>query len=236
VIRTGVKFAGVGPFDRRGRARWTTRPVSDVAELFSPDSDDQQRLRASLYNDPTGAAAGREDAEAILRSAIADMSGASDERMLILLDKRFTTAEQIVSWSTRWTRAHGLSLQLPYLDHDLVAVAMQMSGPRTGKDLLRSMAADWMPHDMAYAPKIPQQMPIGTWLHGPLAERATARLRSLPASMARVFDQPAVNHVVDDHTAGRVDHGWLVIALLTTAMWFEQLDAMAASSRSPTVQ
>src|SRR5690606_4826758 len=159
-----------------------------LAELFFPANPAQSLLHRTVYRDPELARRARESSLEILRRAVDDYRDHSDERILILLGKRFTSAESVLYWNTAWSRAYALPLRLPYFARALVDLVLALRGPLTGKDRVRALAAEYLPRDLAYAPKSLQEIPIGHWLRGPLAARARERLEAIPAALSSIFD------------------------------------------------
>ncbi len=133
------------------------------------------------------------------------------------------TPEASLTWNRTWAVTHGLISRLPYHDLEMHNVSQRIDGSATGKDIARKLAARYLPADLAYAPKLPQEMPVDDWLRGPLRVPARERLTDLPQSMTRMFDPGSVIAVFDEHAAGRKNHGWRLISLLTIAAWFDQL-------------
>ena len=66
-------------------------------------------------------------------------------------------------------------------------------------------------------------MPVGEWLRGPLNATVRERLLDMPSAMTEIFDPAGVICALDDHVRGKRDNAWLIIALLTTSSWFDQL-------------
>jgi asparagine synthase (glutamine-hydrolysing) len=226
-IRSMVRAAVVAarPLNLRSQSKseWATESSSELGGLFTNDSDWNRRQRRDLYRDPTIVERSAGQLLEIYRVAVEEFQPNDLERILLLLDKRFTTAEGVLAWNRGWTLAHGLDLRLPYYDHDFVDLAMGVEGTSTGKDVLRQLASEYLPREMAYAPKTPQQMPVNDWIRGPLAESVRERLADPPAAMSSMFDPAGMRKLVDQHVAGQIDYGWKLISLLTIAEWFDQL-------------
>jgi asparagine synthase (glutamine-hydrolysing) len=207
----------------QGRAEWASQSVSGVGELYSSDSPLNRQTRRRLYRDPTLVDRSGQKLINIYQDA-ADQHASDDTKgALVYLVERFNGAESVFHWNRSWTLAYGLDLLVPYFDNDLVDLAMNLEGKSTGKDYFRQLAAQHLPDDLAQTPRIPQQIPVSDWLRGPLAGPVRERLADMPSSMATIFDPDSVTQVMDEHVQGSADNGWRLIALLTTAAWFDQL-------------
>ena len=222
-VRVAVRAAGPLRLSNQGKAEWVTRSVGGIGDLYSPDGAVNRQLRRSLYRDPSLADRGSRLLLSTYEAAAAEYPPGDPARTLTLLDKRFTSAEAMLAWSRAWPRAYGMDARLPYYDPDLIDIAMNVAGSATGKHLLRRLAEDSLPHQIAHAPKIAQQMPVGHWLRGPLRHSMRERLADLPLAMTADFDPTGVRRLADEHVAGRRDHGWPLVALLTIASWYDQL-------------
>jgi asparagine synthase (glutamine-hydrolysing) len=221
--RTAIRAARPLGLSNQQRSEWVSRSVSGLGELYSSDSPLNRHIRRRLYRDPTLADRGAQQLVNLYQDAADEFPASDPEQTLVLLGGRFGGAETALHWSRAWTLAYGLELRLPYYDHDLLNLVMNIEGKATGKDLLRRLAARYLPNEMAIAPRTPQQMPVSDWLRGPLSEPARERLADMPKSMTAIFDPVGVTQLVDEHIGGSADHGWRLIALLTTAAWFDQL-------------
>lgn len=221
--RIAIRAARPLRLSNQARAEWTSQSVSGLGELYSSDSPLNRHTRRRLYRDPTLVDRGAQELVNIYQDAADEYLDRDPDQTLVHLVKRFGSAETALQWNRAWTLAYGLELRLPYLDNDLVNRAMDVSHNLTVKDLFRQLAARYLPNEMAYAPRTPQQMPVSEWLRGPLSRPIRERLGDMPESMTAIFDPVGVTQLVDEHIRGSADHGWRLIALLTTAAWFDQL-------------
>ncbi len=221
-LRAVVRAARPLNLGSQTQAEWLTEPISSVGSLYSPDADWNRALRRRIYHDPSLVDRGSQRLSDIYQSAADEQTTSSDERTLILLDKRFNTADTVLLWNRGWTVGSEMDLILPYFDHDLVDLAMNIKGATTGKDILRRVGAKYLSNDMANAPKIPQTMPVSQWVRGPLAEPFRERLADMPSAMTSVVDPSRVTQLIDEHVQGRADHAWRLVALLTAAVWFDR--------------
>ena len=72
---------------------------------------------------------------------------------------------------------------------------------------------------MAYAPKIPQTIPIRRWLRGPLREFLQDQLAPERVAKQGFFEPREVQRLVKEHLKGGMDHEWKLWALLTVTAW-----------------
>jgi asparagine synthase (glutamine-hydrolysing) len=222
-IRIGVRAARPLHWDRQHAAEWVSRGPSSIGLQMSNDSPLREQTRRGLYHDPTIIDRSARNLVEILSAAAADVAPVSEAGALRYLEARFTSAEAYQQWNRSFTLAAGLEICMPFYDPDVLAVGMNIDDGTPGKEVSRKVAGSYLSDEMAHAPRLAQQMPVSHWLRGPLTIQARERLSDLPHSMTQVFDPNGVLKVLDDHVQGRADHGWLIVGLLTTASWFDQL-------------
>jgi asparagine synthase (glutamine-hydrolysing) len=196
-----------------------------LSELFSDDNEWHRKSRRKLYHDPSLADRGARDLLQLYHDAVEEYETDDVDLTFRLLGNRFSQGDGGHAWNRAWTLAAGLELALPYYDPELWDLSMntEAAGETSSKELFRELASKYLPREMAFAPKIPQQMPVSDWIRGPLREPVRERLLDLPESMTSIFRPESVAQLLDQHLAGRIDEGWRLIALLTIAEWFEQL-------------
>ncbi|MHB1219280.1 MAG: asparagine synthase (glutamine-hydrolyzing) [Alphaproteobacteria bacterium] len=127
----------------------------------------------------------------------------------------------------RMSMANGLEVRCPFLDHRVVECAAAMPGgfklaPGAGKRILRRAFADRLPEEVFRRPKKGFEMPIASWLAGPLAERVRAAID--PAHLARqgLFRPDLPARWFADLRAGRQDTSWQLWTLLVFQSWCEK--------------
>ena len=223
VLRGMIKAARPFNLSVQANAEWSTRSVSTIGEMYSPDSDWNRASRRQLYVDRSLADRGAERLTRVYDDAAAETGSGDRDHTLYIMTRHFLGADAVVYWNRVWSAAHGLELRLPYFDYDLYDLALSIEGSTSGKDVARKLAARYLTEEMAYAPKLPQQMPVNEWLRGPLLQTARERLNDLPDAMGDILDQREVSRLVEDHARGRGHHGWRLIELMTLASWFDQL-------------
>ena len=62
-------------------------------------------------------------------------------------------------------------------------------------------------------------IPVGTWFRGPLHGWAKELLTSETSPLHQWFDCNTINSMLEEHRAGRVDHGKRIYALTMLALW-----------------
>jgi asparagine synthase (glutamine-hydrolysing) len=151
-----------------------------------------------------------------------------------ILEHNFRTylPNDLLVKADRTSMAHGLELRAPFLDKALFEYVSQLPaeylrrGLRT-KWILRRAFADILPPKITRRGKMGFGVPLGTWF------RTTLRgyLHDMLGDGARVndyLDATRVSALLDDHFAGRADHGQRIWALITLELWLRSFASAAA--------
>ncbi|MBC8508582.1 MAG: asparagine synthase (glutamine-hydrolyzing) [Anaerolineales bacterium] len=126
----------------------------------------------------------------------------------------------------RMTMAHSLEGRSPFLDHELASWAarlpenMKVRG-RTGKYLLRKAFARDLPSRVHTRGKQGFGIPLGDWFRGPLADWAHDIILDSQSPLDQWFESQPRQQLLDEHAAGRANHGKRIYALVVLGLWAE---------------
>ena len=124
----------------------------------------------------------------------------------------------------RMSMAHSLEVRVPYLDNEVVDLVLALPGRfkqglRRDKILLREVASGLLPKAGSLRRKRGVEVPIGTWLRGPLRPALTDQLSAAQLGDAGVLRAAEVSRLVDEHLAGDRDHGRALWSLMVLSRW-----------------
>ncbi len=145
---------------------------------------------------------------------------------LLYLNVRTYLLDDLLPKMDRMTMAHGLEGRSPLLDRDLLELAAQLPdglkrrGAR-GKLALKKAVEPLLPPGILDRPKHGFGLPIGEWFRGDLRPMVGDTLLS-GARLARRLRPGALERLVGDHDAGRVDRGHQLWTLLTLELWLRK--------------
>lgn len=179
-------------------------------------------IRLQIYRDKSHAMGHRAIALHFVQ-LVASLHDESDRDQIVLLLQRFFISECNLYWYNRWGSSHDVSFRFPYYDNDFQEFVMRL--PRKGKNKadMRELAADLMPRDMAYAPKVYHTIPIRQWFRGPLKGMLRSHLSRRRILDGGLFDPVAVDRLVDAHIQGRANYEWTLWCILTINSWQDLL-------------
>jgi asparagine synthase (glutamine-hydrolysing) len=145
----------------------------------------------------------------------------------LVLDARVSLVDDMLTKVDRTSMAHSLEVRVPLLDHELVEWATRLPSNLkvrglTLKYLLREVAKDLLPPDIARRPKAGFHVPVPAWLKGELAPLVDEVLGEATLRRQGVFDPAAVRAVVEANRAGRANLSRNVWGLLMFGLWWER--------------
>ena len=173
----------------------TTTPVADEERLHERHADLSARFAERVRIDPINARL-------------------STDRELFLVGDLLPKVD-------RMSMAHGLEVRVPYLDNEIADFVLPLPGRlkvRRGhvKWLLRRAAATRLGLEAATRPKQGFDVPVSSWLRGPLREALHEYLSPAAVRARGLFRPEVVSRLIAEHEAGARDHGerlWLLLAL-----------------------
>jgi asparagine synthase (glutamine-hydrolysing) len=124
----------------------------------------------------------------------------------------------------RATMAHSLEGRSPFLDHTLMEFAATLPAAfklegSTKKRVLKTALQGVVPDAILHRPKMGFGAPITGWFRQELREMAYDVLLS-PRAIQRGYFRPSdLGRLLDDHCAGRADHGEDLWDLLVLELW-----------------
>lgn len=119
----------------------------------------------------------------------------------------------------RASMASSLEVRCPFLDSEVASLAFQTSAKRhrqglQGKVLLRDASADLLIPEVQKRRKQGFGSPVNRWFRDGLAEELIAR-----AEGVSTIDHSALRDFVNDHLAGRRDHGYRMWNIYSYLVW-----------------
>jgi asparagine synthase (glutamine-hydrolysing) len=182
-----------------------------------------EEARRAVYVDPEWARSGSQASERLFLSALDEIRDEDPYDQARLLDDRYLNGDAPMFWTSVWGRTYDLVMRHPHYDRDWRDFFYSLPADRPAKSHFREFAATFLPHEFAYLPKLPQEVPIGDWFRGPLQDFARQRLApdALPTNL---FRPAMVQRLLAEHIEGRADHAWRIWALISLSSWASMLE------------
>lgn len=228
--RSGLESVTSG-FDRRNP---TLRRMAKAFEGASLPSDTRltnyfhwarESQLLDLYTPEFRAGVAGELAAQPLQDFIAALPGSVPalERMLTL-EQRFFLVDHNLTYTDKMSMAAGVEVRVPFLDPDLVEFAATIPAHlkqrgRTSKWVLKQAMSPYLPREIIHRPKTGFGAPLRRWMRhelrpllGDVLSEASLRKRGL-------FDPAAVQRLIRDNYAGKVDAAYTLLSLLAIEIW-----------------
>ena len=141
------------------------------------------------------------------------------------LDLMTYLPDDILTKVDRMSMAVSLEVRCPLLDHHVVEFMASQPrdrkfGYRSGKRLLRRVAARHLPPEILRRPKHGFAVPMSRWLKGDLRSWMEDLLLAPAARRRGRFDPAVVERMVRTHLSGRRDLSQQLWALMVLELWF----------------
>jgi asparagine synthase (glutamine-hydrolysing) len=138
----------------------------------------------------------------------------------------------------RASMANGLEVRPPLLDHELMELAARIPSHRKvhngqTKWIFKEAYRGQLPAAIADRPKRGFEMPIDTWLRGPLRDAFESTVLQPRARIADLVDQSVARSLYGAHLRGTGRHGSVLWTLLVLAHWAERYLAPSAAVPLP---
>jgi asparagine synthase (glutamine-hydrolysing) len=157
----------------------------------------------------------------------AGRAGARDELdRLIYQDLRLRLPELLLMRVDKLTMANSIEARVPFLDHELVELAMAMPPEEkirdgVGKHVLKRAVGDLLAPELLWRPKQGFGTPVSQWFRGPLGDQLEDRLRRSAINDLGVLDQEAVSDLLRLHRSGRAERSFQLWNVLNLSVWFD---------------
>ena len=143
---------------------------------------------------------------------------------MMRLDCAIRLPDRYLEKVDRASMAHGVEVRVPMLDLGLAAYALGLPAaykvrPEVGKLVLRQALRTMLPAEVLERPKVPFGVPVGHWLRTSLAKYLSSVLLDGTATRSGLFDNAALERVVQRHVRRQANHGRLLFQLLSLALW-----------------
>ena len=143
---------------------------------------------------------------------------------LLVVDAATQLPDDLLMLTDRMTMATSLECRVPLLDHELVELAARIPAEAKIKDgelkhLMKRALSDVLPSEILHRKKRGFGMPMGAWLKRELASVLRGVLSSSSIAARGLFHVGAVQRLIADHEASRIDGTDRLLALLNLEIW-----------------
>jgi asparagine synthase (glutamine-hydrolysing) len=127
----------------------------------------------------------------------------------------------------RMSMAHGLEVRSPFLDKDLLELALRLPPSTKARGLslkrvLKAAVADLLPEELLHRRKQGFGVPLDRWFREDLGDYVRATVGAPDARVRGHLVGSAVDRVIDEHARGTRNHGHALWVLLTLEVFLRK--------------
>ena len=159
--------------------------------------------------------------ESFQRSAVRD-----DLNKLLHIDAAIFLPDDLMVKNDRMSMAHSLEARVPMTDNEVtdfmsrVSPKLKLPGLRK-KHIMRRALQGILPPSILKKKKVGLEMPYSAWFKKELKDVLLSYCGAKRISETGLFRPEAVKCMIDEHLAGRYDHGRTLWGLLNFLVWHE---------------
>jgi asparagine synthase (glutamine-hydrolysing) len=189
--------------------------------------DDRYRSYLQVLDRPSVAGLMRQPIAAgpdPLAIAFADAGSQDELNRMFAVDAQTQLPDDLLLLTDKMSMAVSLECRVPLLDPDLVQLAAAMPASikvRGGrlKHVMKQSLADLLPADILDRKKRGFGTPMGAWLKQELAPMLRHLMAPSVIESRGLFRLPAVERLMADHSASRIDGTDALLALMNLEIW-----------------
>jgi asparagine synthase (glutamine-hydrolysing) len=157
----------------------------------------------------------------------ADRFGARDDLdRLIYQDLRLRLPELLLMRVDKLTMANSIEARVPFLDHELVELAMSVPAEEKirdgiGKHVLKRAVSDLLDDELVWRPKQGFGTPVSQWFRAELGDQLEHQLAHGAINELGYLDPDTVSHILDLHRSGRAERSFQLWNVLNLSAWFD---------------
>jgi asparagine synthase (glutamine-hydrolysing) len=185
------------------------------------------RAKARLYSRPLQDELRSSDVYAPVRDVLSRFSQDDGLNRQLFADLSVYLADDILVKVDRMSMATSLETRAPFLDADVMEVALSMPGHlkiRSGerKWILKRALRGILPERILTRRKEGFSIPMKNWLRRELQPLMRSLLAPDRIARGGLFEAAEVTRLVDDHAAGRENHAHTLFPLMVFERWAEE--------------
>jgi len=199
-----------GGFDERFLALTLAQPLDRLARVMGPALREGVRGRDPLESG---------------RALLSEVQGADPVDRMLYRDLKTYLPAQNLHYTDRVTMASGVEARVPFLDRDVLALALSLApgtklrGLTGTKEVLREAVRPWLPPEVLSRPKTGFGVPLRGWLRGGLRPLLDDVLSRASVERRGLLDAAEVGRQRRAFETGAEDTAYALFAYATMELW-----------------
>lgn len=148
---------------------------------------------------------------------------------MLFLEMKFFLTDHNLNYTDKMSMATGVEVRVPFLDKELVEFStkiptkLKLKGITT-KYILKKVMEKYLPREVIYRSKSGFGAPVRKWIINDLDHVINRLLSKENIEKRGIFDFKAVDKLIIDNKAGKVDASYTIWALLAIESWMQQFN------------
>jgi asparagine synthase (glutamine-hydrolysing) len=159
------------------------------------------------------------------RALLAEVADAGQVDRMLYRDLKTYLPAQNLQYTDRATMAAGVEARVPFLDDDLLELALhlppdvKLSGLGDTKVVLREAVRPWLPPEVLERPKTGFGVPLRGWLRGGMVPMVNDLLSPDTVRCRGLLDAAEVTRQRQMFERGEADYAYAIFTYLTLELW-----------------
>lgn len=187
--------------------------------LFNSD------MKAALLSDTFKRALNGSSARNVFAQELGRVDATDALNRMLYIDTKLWLPDDLLARGDKTSMAASLEARVPLLDHKLVEFAASLPPHLklrrlTRKYLLKKVSRKWLPRQIIDRKKEGFPIPISTWFRNEVRPFIRDILSPTAVQRRGLFNPYYVEQLLNEHEAGKADHGALLWGLLSVELWY----------------
>ena len=157
---------------------------------------------------------------------------------MLFLEMKFFLTDHNLNYTDKMSMATGVEVRVPFLDKELlefscrIPVALKLKGVTT-KYILKRAMEKYLPHEVIYRSKSGFGAPVRQWIKDDMKVYIDDYLSENTINERKLFDFEAVQQLIKDNQAGKIDASYTIWSLLAIESWMRQFYDTTPPNKTP---
>ena len=186
-------------------------------------------ILCSHWQNPTKTVINSKEPGTFLTKFRPELKGLNSQQQMMVLDFITYLPNDILVKVDRAAMSTSLETRVPFLDHKLIEYVWKIPHSLkfrngSGKWILKQILNQYVPKNLTERPKMGFEIPIGSWLRGPLRDWAENLLNQKRLQQERYFNPQLIRDKWAEHLSGKKNWQYDLWDILMFQAWIDEND------------
>ena len=184
-------------------------------------------ILCSHWQNPTKTVINSEEPGTFLTDLRPKLKGLNSQQQMMVLDFITYLPNDILVKVDRAAMSSSLETRIPFLDHKLIEYVWKIPHSLkfrngNGKWILKKILNKYVPKNLTERPKMGFEIPIGSWLRGPLRDWAENLLNKKRLQQEKYFNPELIRDKWEEHLSGKKNWQYDLWDILMFQAWIDE--------------